>query len=86
MLGSNEALAIDVRDEGVGIPPGEEKRIFDKFVQSSATKTGAGGTGLGLAISQEIILGHRGTITARNHPNGGAEFELRIPRDTPALG
>jgi signal transduction histidine kinase len=86
MLGTHEALAIDIRDEGVGIPPGEEKRIFDKFVQSSATKTGAGGTGLGLAITQEIVIGHHGTITARNHPNGGAEFELRIPRDTPAVG
>lgn len=86
MLGSHEALAIDIRDEGVGIPPGEEQRIFHKFVQSSATKTGAGGTGLGLAICQEIVLGHHGTITARNHPNGGAEFELRIPREAPAVG
>lgn len=84
MLGQHEALAMTVSDEGVGIPPGEEKRIFDKFVQSSATKTGAGGTGLGLAICQEIVLGHRGSITARNRPEGGAEFEVRIPREAPA--
>ena len=80
MVGKHEALALLVRDQGVGIPPGEEHHIFDKFVQSSATKTGAGGTGLGLAIVQEIVAGHRGTITARNHPDGGAEFEVRVPR------
>ena len=80
MIGRREALALVVRDQGVGIPPGEEARIFDKFIQSSATKTGAGGTGLGLAITQEIIRGHHGAISARNHPDGGAEFEIRIPR------
>lgn len=84
MLGEHEALAMTIGDEGVGIPPGEEKRIFDKFVQSSATKTGAGGTGLGLAICQEIVFGHRGSITARNRPQGGAEFEIRLPREVPA--
>ena len=83
MIGRREALALSVRDHGIGIPPGEEERIFDKFVQSSATKTGAGGTGLGLAITLEIIRGHNGTITARNHPEGGALFEIRIPRQAP---
>ena len=83
MIGRREALALSVRDHGIGIPPGEEERIFEKFVQSSATKTGAGGTGLGLAITLEIIRGHNGTITARNHPEGGALFEIRIPRQAP---
>lgn len=80
MLGPREALSLEVRDHGVGIPPGEEQLIFEKFVQSSATKTGAGGTGLGLAITSEILHGHEGTITARNHPDGGAVFEIRVPR------
>jgi signal transduction histidine kinase len=80
MLGKREALSLIVRDRGIGIPPGEEERIFDKFVQSSATKTGAGGTGLGLAITQEIVRGHNGTISVRNHPDGGAIFEIRVPR------
>ena len=81
MLGQRAALAFIVRDQGIGIPAGEEERIFDKFVQSSATKTGAGGTGLGLAITLEIVLGHAGEISARNHPDGGAEFEIRVPRE-----
>lgn len=85
LIGQREALALTVRDRGIGIPPGEEEQIFDKFVQSSATKTGAGGTGLGLAITREILLGHGGTITARNHPEGGAVFEIRVPRAAWAL-
>lgn len=80
LLGEQDALAFQVRDRGVGIPPGEEERIFDKFIQSSATKTGAGGTGLGLAITREIVRGHQGLIEARNHPDGGAVFEIRLPR------
>ncbi len=80
MLGKREAVAFSVHDQGVGIPPGEEQQIFEKFVQSSATKTGAGGTGLGLAITSEIVRGHEGGISARNHPDGGAVFEIRIPR------
>lgn len=80
MLGKREAVAVSVRDQGVGIPSGEEQQIFEKFVQSSATKTGAGGTGLGLAITSEIVRGHEGSISVRNHPDGGAVFEIRIPR------
>jgi signal transduction histidine kinase len=78
-----DALLFRVRDQGVGIPPGEEDKIFDKFIQSSATKTGAGGTGLGLAITREVMKGHRGRAHVRNHPEGGAEFELAIPRHAP---
>jgi signal transduction histidine kinase len=35
--------------------------------------------GLGLAIAQEIVRGHRGEISARNHPDGGAEIDVRLP-------
>jgi signal transduction histidine kinase len=45
--------------------------IFDKFVQSRRTKTGAGGTGLGLAICREIIAAHHGRVWAQNRPEGG---------------
>jgi PAS domain S-box-containing protein len=74
------ALEIEVRDEGIGIPEDELDTIFDKFVQSSRTNTGAGGTGLGLAISREIVLAHRGHIRARNNPGGGASFFVTLPR------
>lgn len=73
------ALTITVSDKGVGIPVDELKSIFDKFVQSSKTRTGAGGTGLGLAICQEIITTHGGEIWAENNSRGGASFSFTLP-------
>lgn len=78
------ALAIEIRDEGPGIPEAELDSIFDKFVQSSRTSNGAGGTGLGLAISREIVHAHRGTIRAYNNPDGGAAFTVTLPREIPS--
>ena len=49
-----------MKDEGLGIPADEQEFIFDKFIQSSKTKTGAGGTGLGLSICKEIVEDHDG--------------------------
>ncbi len=70
---------ISVRDHGPGIPPAELESIFESFVQSSRTKDGAGGTGLGLAICRKIMDGHGGRIGARNHPEGGAVFQILLP-------
>ncbi|MBI4985490.1 MAG: CHASE domain-containing protein [Rhodocyclales bacterium] len=78
------ALRMSIVDEGVGIPAGELEAVFDKFFQSSATRTGAGGTGLGLAICKEIVAAHRGTIQACNRPEGGAIFEIVLPKGTQA--
>lgn len=75
---------ISVRDHGPGIPPAELEMIFESFVQSSRTKDGAGGTGLGLAICRKIMAGHDGHISARNHPEGGAVFDIVLPALTEA--
>lgn len=80
------AWRIAVLDEGVGIPEEELETVFDKFVQSSKTRTGAGGTGLGLSICKEIVEAHRGSIRAYNRspkegtPQQGTVFEILIPR------
>lgn len=74
-----EAIEFSIQDEGVGIPEQELASIFDKFTQSSLTKTKAGGTGLGLAISQGVIQAHQGKIWAENNSNGGATFYFSIP-------
>ena len=76
---------VTVIDAGPGIPAGEEEAIFDKFVQSSGTSTGAGGTGLGLAICREIISRHHGRISASNMPEGGACFAFALPSDPPTI-
>ena len=74
-----QSILVTVSDQGVGIPAGEEDAIFDKFIQSSKTKTGAGGTGLGLSICHEIIAAHQGRIWAENRPEGGAVFCVELP-------
>lgn len=76
-------LRIRIADQGVGIPEDELDSIFDKFIQSSKTKTGAGGTGLGLSISNDIIKAHHGKIWAENNPDGGASFIFYLHRNIP---
>jgi PAS domain S-box-containing protein len=72
-------VLVAVSDQGPGVPEGELETIFDKFVQSSQTKNGAGGTGLGLAICREIITAHQGCIWAQNLPQSGALFAFALP-------
>jgi len=73
------AITFSVSDQGVGIPEGELESIFDAFVQSTKTKTGAGGTGLGLNVCKKIIEGHHGKIWAENNALEGATFSFTIP-------
>ncbi len=74
-----DCIKVSISDEGVGIPENELTAVFDKFIQSSKTKTGSGGTGLGLAICKEIIEAHKGKIWAENNPESGATFIFIIP-------
>ena len=80
---SDLTLILSFSDEGLGVPENELSEIFDKFVQSSKTKTGAGGTGLGLAICKQIIEAHHGKIWAKNNEEGGASFTITIPIKQP---
>ncbi|MBL4584621.1 MAG: PAS domain S-box protein [Pseudomonadales bacterium] len=73
-------IEFSIHDEGIGIPHGELEHVFDKFIQSSTTNTGAGGTGLGLAICKQIIDAHSGKIWAECEPAGGAAFYFSIPK------
>jgi len=75
----DDCVAMSIEDRGPGIPKEELVTIFDKFVQSSQTKTGAGGTGLGLAICYEIVKAHNGKIWAENNKKGGATFHFMLP-------
>lgn len=74
-------IIFSISDEGIGIPASELQDVFDKFIQSSKTKSGAGGTGLGLSICKEIILAHYGQIWSENKTDGstGAVFKFEIP-------
>jgi len=77
--GEQNGLKVSIHDLGVGIPESELELIFDRFTQSSRTKTGAGGTGLGLAIASEIVAAHRGRIWAQNNESGDATFSFFLP-------
>ena len=78
-MNSTNVVGFSIEDQGIGIPGNELSDVFDKFVQSSKTKTGAGGTGLGLSISQEIITIHKGEIWAESEEGKGAKFTFVIP-------
>ncbi len=75
----DEGVRVSIRDHGMGVPEDELEAVFDKFVQSSTTRTGAGGTGLGLSICREIVESHEGRIWCENHPDGGAMFYVELP-------
>ncbi len=72
-------VIITVADDGPGIVPGTEDRIFEKFYRASPMVDAGRGSGLGLAICRAVLTAHGGRITASNRPRGGAEFVLRVP-------
>jgi signal transduction histidine kinase len=75
----NSFLKITVTDCGPGVDESEKLLIFEKFTQSSKTKTGAGGIGLGLAICREIVTDHGGRIYVTDNPEGGSRFTVELP-------
>ena len=77
-------LAIEVADEGGGIPPEAFAHIFDRFARADSARSRAqGGAGLGLAIVDAIVRAHGGSCKAENSP-AGAVFTLRFPSFVPA--
>lgn len=71
-----EFVTVEVADRGPGITPGDEERIFEKFVRGRAS---GGGVGLGLAICRAIVNAHGGRIWAENRAGGGAAFRFTLP-------
>ncbi|GAA1906110.1 two-component system sensor histidine kinase AfsQ2 [Streptomyces sodiiphilus] len=83
--GTHEAgdqVVIEVADRGPGIPQDVLPHVFDRFYKASASRPRSEGSGLGLSIALENAHLHGGDITARNDPEGGAVFTLRLPRGT----
>ncbi|MEK6553612.1 MAG: ATP-binding protein [Bdellovibrionota bacterium] len=76
---SSEEFTCAVINQGIGIPTDELETIFDKFIQSTKTKTGAGGTGLGLAICKKIIEDHGAKIWAESEADGTTRFIFSLP-------
>jgi two-component system sensor histidine kinase MtrB len=80
MRSDGDAVAVTVRDRGIGLRPGEEKLVFNRFWRSDPSRfRRSGGTGLGLAISIEDARLHNGRLEAWGEPGQGANFRLTLP-------
>jgi signal transduction histidine kinase len=73
------AARIAVRDRGIGIPPENAARIFDRF-ERAVSVAHYGGLGLGLYIVKEIVASHGGSIRVESAPGDGATFTVELPR------
>ncbi len=77
---SAEEVAIAVTDRGVGIPPADIDRIFERFYRvDRARSRQTGGTGLGLSIVRHVVSNHAGRVTVRSHEGEGSTFTLFLP-------
>ena len=78
---NNEAVAVAVRDYGVGLKPGEASLVFNRFWRADPARARTtGGTGLGLSIALEDAHLHGGWLQAWGQPGAGSQFRLTVPR------
>ena len=75
---ADRMILVQVRDTGVGIPPHDLPRIFERFYKADRARSG-GGTGLGLAIAKHIVQAHGGRISAASREGEGSTFSFTLP-------
>ena len=75
----NGSVRVEIRDEGMGIPPSQQPQIFTKFFRGDAAASGITGTGLGLAVSRDIIESHGGRIGFTSAEGEGTTFFVELP-------
>ena len=71
-------VLVEVADRGIGLPEGEEERIFEQF-HRGANAASTAGTGLGLSLVGNVVEAHGGRVEAANRPGGGSVFRLYFP-------
>jgi signal transduction histidine kinase len=71
--------ALQVDDDGPGVPSADRSRVFERFVRLDASRAHTGGSGLGLSIVAELVTAHGGTVVIDNGPLGGARVTVRLP-------
>ena len=72
-------VALSIKDQGIGIPDSDQKKIFDRFYQVNNSINQAGGNGIGLAFTKEVIDLHEGSIVVQSEINIGTEFLISLP-------
>ena len=76
---------LEVDDNGIGIPPEDRERIFERFYRvDKARSRESGGTGLGLSIAQEIIRQHQGSLVLVSRPGPGTRVRMELKIEGPA--
>ena len=81
LAADEHAVAVTVRDHGVGLRPGEARLVFNRFWRADPSRARqTGGTGLGLSIALEDARLHGGWLQAWGAPGKGAQFRLTLPR------
>ena len=84
---NGRAVAVVVRDYGIGLTPQQVERVFDRFWRADVARARTmGGTGLGLSIAREDARLHGGKLEAWGRPDKGASFRLLLPRTSRGLG
>lgn len=78
------SVSIQVCDNGPGVPLAYQTRIFEPFYRLPGASERDGGVGLGLALVKSIAQRHSGSVVCRNQAAGGACFEIRLPKASPA--
>ncbi|GAB3707459.1 MtrAB system histidine kinase MtrB [Corynebacterium nasicanis] len=79
---NDDAVAITVTDHGVGLKPGQEELVFNRFWRADASRRRhSGGTGLGLAIAREDVVLHGGQLDASGTIGVGSQFRMVLPRE-----
>jgi len=87
LTANEQSISLEIEDNGIGIPPEQLRRIFDRFtqVEGSATRRYEG-SGIGLALVKEIVALHEGTIEVESDLSRGSTFTISLPRGNIAAG
>jgi signal transduction histidine kinase len=80
VFAAGPSAVVEVADEGIGIAPADQARLFERFFRTRAAEERAiQGTGLGLSIAKAIVEAHKGTIAVRSELGAGTTFRVELP-------